>query len=76
MSHELRSPLNAILGFRPTHGVGHSLADAPRPKSIAQILQAGWYLLKLINEILDLRRVIESGKVSAWSKEAVALSTG
>src|SRR4029078_4635623 len=37
----------------------------------AQILQAGWYLLQLINEVLDLA-VIESGKVS-MSKESVSL---
>ncbi len=41
-------------------------------KSIAQILQAGWYLLKLINEILDLSG-IESGQMSL-SKEMVSLS--
>jgi len=41
-------------------------------ESIAQILQAGWHLLKLINEILDLA-VIESGKVSL-SLESVSLS--
>lgn len=41
-------------------------------ESITQILQAGWHLLKLINEILDLS-VIESGKVSL-SLEAVSLN--
>jgi CheY-like chemotaxis protein/anti-sigma regulatory factor (Ser/Thr protein kinase) len=41
-------------------------------ESIAQILQAGWHLLKLINEILDLS-VIESGKVSL-SLEPVSLA--
>src|ERR1035441_4135036 len=39
---------------------------------IAQILQAGWHLLKLINEILDLA-VIESGQVSL-SMEHVSLA--
>jgi len=72
MSHELRSPLNAILGFAQ---LMESASPEPTPlqaKSIAQILQAGWYLLKLINEILDLA-VIESGKVSL-SKESVSLA--
>jgi CheY-like chemotaxis protein len=45
---------------------------ALQTKSLAQILQAGWYLLKLINEVLDLA-VIESGKISL-SKEAVSLA--
>jgi PAS domain S-box-containing protein len=72
MSHELRSPLNAILGFAQLLN-----SDSPPPTpsqaaSIDQILQAGWHLLKLINEILDLS-VIESGKVSL-STEAVSLA--
>ncbi|HEY3376460.1 MAG TPA: PAS domain S-box protein, partial [Armatimonadota bacterium] len=63
MSHELRSPLNAILGFAQLME-----SDAPPPspsqqESIGQILQAGWHLLKLINEILDLSK-IEAGKIS------------
>ena len=63
MSHELRSPLNAILGFAQLMESG-SPAPAPAQKeSIDQILQAGWYLLELINEILDLA-LIESGKLS------------
>jgi CheY-like chemotaxis protein len=71
MSHELRSPLNAILGFAQ---LMESAAPSPtdiQKESIAQILQAGWHLLNLINEILDLA-VIESGKV-ALSTEPVSL---
>ena len=63
MSHELRSPLNAILGFAQ---LMESSTPPPSPAQagrINQILQAGWHLLNLINEILDLA-VIESGKVS------------
>jgi PAS domain S-box-containing protein len=63
MSHDLRSPLNAILGFAQ---LMESTSPGPTPSqqaSIDQILQAGWYLLKLINEILDLA-MIESGKLS------------
>jgi PAS domain S-box-containing protein len=71
MSHELRSPLNAILGFAQ---LMESDSQSPTPsqkKSIAQILDAGWHLLNLINEILDLA-VIESGTVSL-SGESVSL---
>jgi len=62
MSHELRSPLNAILGFAQ---LMISDTPAPTPAQVANIdpiLDAGWYLLALINEILDLAQ-IESGKL-------------
>jgi len=71
MSHELRSPLNAILGFAQLMDTSLPPPADSQKESIAQILQAGWHLLKLINEILDLA-VIESGKVSL-SPEAVSL---
>ena len=72
MSHELRTPLNAILGFAQLDGVRNPPLPTPSQKeSIDQILQAGWYLMELINEILDLA-MIESGKLS-WSLEPVSL---
>jgi signal transduction histidine kinase/ActR/RegA family two-component response regulator len=63
MSHELRSPLNAILGFAQLMESGEPAPTAGQKDSIDQILQAGWYLLELINEVLDLA-LIESGKLS------------
>ncbi len=72
MSHELRSPLNAILGFAQLMGTASPPPSDSQQESITQILQAGWHLLKLINEILDLA-VVESGKVSL-SLEPVSLS--
>ncbi|MDP1825639.1 MAG: ATP-binding protein [Archangium sp.] len=63
MSHELRSPLNAILGFAQLMEMGSPRPDAGQQESIGQILKAGWYLLELVNEILDLSAV-ESGKVT------------
>ena len=71
MSHELRTPLNAILGFAQLMESATLLPTPSQKESIAQILQAGWYLLELINEILDLA-LIESGKLSI-SRESVAL---
>ncbi|MES2307675.1 MAG: PAS domain S-box protein [Verrucomicrobiota bacterium] len=71
MSHELRSPLNAILGFAQLMESADPSPSPSQKESIAQILQAGWYLLKLINEILDLAG-IESGMVT-MSMEAVSL---
>ena len=62
MSHELRSPLNAILGFAQLMGSDSPLPTPTQKANIDQILQAGWYLLELINEILDLS-LIESGKL-------------
>jgi len=72
MSHELRSPLNAILGFAQLMESGTPSPTPTQSASIGQILRAGWYLLELINEILDLA-LIESGKLSI-SMEPILLS--
>src|SRR5580698_6139472 len=50
MSHELRTPLNAILGFAQLMELASPPPTASQVKRIAQIVQAGWYLLRLINE--------------------------
>jgi len=72
MSHELRSPLNAILGFAQLIETGLPLPTPSQKAGIDQILKAGWYLLDLINEILDLA-LIESGRLSL-SLEPISLS--
>ena len=72
MSHELRTPLNAILGFAQLIESGTPPPAPVQKRNIDQILKAGWYLLDLINEILDLA-VIESGKLSL-SMEVVSLA--
>src|SRR5450432_1735015 len=63
MSHELRTPLSAILGFAQLIESGSPPPTTLQKRSVDQILKAGWYLLDLINEILDLA-LIESGKLS------------
>ena len=72
MSHELRSPLNAILGFAQLLDSGTPPPTTGQKDCVDQILHAGWYLLELINEILDLA-LIESGKLSI-STEPMALA--
>ena len=72
MSHELRTPLSAILGFTQLLESGQPEPTPGQRRSMDQILKAGWYLLELINEILDLA-LIESGKLSL-SMEAVSLT--
>jgi PAS domain S-box-containing protein len=72
MSHELRTPLNAVLGFAQLMESATPLPSPAQKLSIEQILKGGWYLLRLINEILDLS-MIESGKVSL-ALESMALS--
>jgi CheY-like chemotaxis protein len=71
MSHELRSPLNAILGFGQLMETETPPPTLSQQESITRILLAGWHLLKLIDEILDLAKV-ESGRVPL-TREAVCL---
>jgi PAS domain S-box-containing protein len=72
MSHELRTPLNAILGFAQLLQAGTPAPTNAQDEKLNQVTKAGWYLLELINEILDLA-VIESGKLSL-SQESVSLT--
>ena len=61
MSHDIRTPMNAIIGFT-TLAVSH-LDDKERVKEyLTKILASGNHLLSLINDILDMSR-IESGKI-------------
>jgi signal transduction histidine kinase/CheY-like chemotaxis protein len=72
MSHELRTPLSAILGFAQLLESGTPALTPTQKRGIGQILKAGWYLLDMINEILDLA-LVESGKLSL-SLEPILLS--
>ncbi len=72
MSHELRSPLSSILGFTQLIEGSKPPPTPAQQDSVQQILQAGWYLLGLINEVLDLT-AIESGN-TAVTQRAVCLA--
>jgi PAS domain S-box-containing protein len=68
MSHELRTPLNAMLGFAQLLELDRRqpLTTEQRPW-VSQIQQAGWHLLEMINDVLDLSR-IESGNIRLTSE--------
>jgi len=60
MSHEMRTPMNAILGMADL--MGESDLDAEQRRYLDTIMSNGNALLELINGILDLARV-ESGRL-------------
>ena len=63
MSHELRTPLNAIIGFAELIVDGKlGPVAATQKEYVADILDSGRHLLRLINSILDLATV-ESGRM-------------
>lgn len=62
MSHELRTPLNAILGFGQLMELDKTLSVETQG-NIKEIIRAGYHLLELINEVLDLAKV-ESGHLN------------
>jgi PAS domain S-box-containing protein len=63
MSHELRTPLNAVLGFAQLLARDHSPPLVGHQQRWAgQIQDAGWHLLNMINDTLDLS-MIESGSL-------------
>ncbi|MEK8032600.1 ATP-binding protein [Ideonella sp. DXS29W] len=67
MSHELRTPLNAVLGFAQLLNLDRSLPFTEKHLAwLKQMQEAGWHLLQLIDDILDLSRV-EAGAVALTS---------
>jgi len=62
MSHDIRTPMNAIIGM--TAIAGAHLDDTERVKdSLAKISTSSRHLLGIINDILDMSK-IESGKIN------------
>ena len=63
MSHEFRTPLNAILGFAQVLDISTIEPLQPeQKKGIEQILKGGWHLLDVVNGLLDLA-AIEANKL-------------
>lgn len=68
MSHDIRTPMNAIIGFTTL-----AMANAENTERVkdylSKILSSSNHLLSLINDILDMSR-IESGKIQLDETEA------
>ena len=66
MSHDIRTPMNAIIGF--TALATSHIDDSERVRDyLAKITQSSRHLLSLINDVLDMSR-IESGKLTIDEK--------
>lgn len=61
MSHDIRTPLNAIVGYASL-AMKYSEGNAYLPSYLGKILNSGKHLVSLINDILDMSH-IESGKM-------------
>ena len=66
MSHDIRTPMNAIVGFTAL-----AITHIDRPEQVEEylkkIMTSGNHLLSLINDVLDMSR-IESGKMHLEEK--------
>ena len=60
VSHELRSPMNVIIGMAK---LGLKNADGPSRERFENIVSASGHLLRVINDVLDMSS-IESGKLT------------
>ena len=67
MSHDIRTPMNAIIGFT-TIAVSHIDNKSQVQDCLQKVLASSNHLLSLINDILDMSR-IESGKVQIMEQE-------
>ena len=68
MSHDIRTPMNAIVGFT-TLALSHPERKEQVEECLKKIMASGNHLLSLINDVLDMSR-IESGKMHLDEKPA------
>jgi signal transduction histidine kinase len=72
ISHELRAPLNTIIGFADVLVSGTVPPESPKREHFADnILTSGRHLLQLINDVLEMSR-LDAGRYE-FSPEAVDL---
>lgn len=68
MSHELKNPLNAIIGYSEILIEDAAVTETQKCKDLTSIRSAGFRLLGLINDLLELSR-LEAGKVDVRIEE-------
>lgn len=69
MSHELRAPLNSVIGYSQLLAENAiKRGDTAMTKDVNRIYEAGQYLLDLINTILDMAK-IDSGRIQFNPKQ-------
>ena len=68
MSHDIRTPMNAIIGFATLASANTSNEEKIKDY-LSKILSSSNHLLSLINDVLDMSR-IESGKINLEETEA------
>jgi signal transduction histidine kinase len=69
LSHELRTPLNAVLGWARLLGSGR-LTPEQTTRAIEAIERAGWAQSRLIEDLLDISRIV-TGKMQISARPAV-----
>ena len=65
MSHEMRTPLNGVLGMLQL-AMGHQLPELAR-QNVSNAVMSAEHLLNLVNDILDVSK-IEAGKIELENK--------
>jgi signal transduction histidine kinase len=68
MSHELKNPLNAIIGYSEILIEDVGGTETQKGKDLTSIRGAGFKLLELIDDLLDLSK-LEAGKVELFIEE-------
>jgi signal transduction histidine kinase len=63
VSHDLRTPLNSILGFTKLVLDGHCVDPAEEKEVLRDVFSSAQLLLRLVNDLLDIS-CIEAGKLS------------
>jgi PAS domain S-box-containing protein len=75
MSHEMRTPLNAVLGFSQLMQSDEHEPLAPvQQRRVERIRAAGWHLLQLIADVMDLAS-FESGSVRVEATRVALFDT-
>jgi signal transduction histidine kinase len=74
MTHEVRTPMNSVLGFAQLLQAGHS--DAERREFVDHIIRSGKSLLEIIDGVLDYSQITSAGFVLRETRCALCDLTG